>query len=123
MKINDVFDRFTSKAYSAAILSKIFHLYQHFLFPLNFQNEPPEGGCVNTASQIPANICIFIRHVILFLNIQMKLSFILLLSATCHVETCNFLTTSKIAVVISKLSEALQRHALIRFTVKVAQSF
>ena len=28
MKINDVFDRFTSKAYSAAILSKIFHLYQ-----------------------------------------------------------------------------------------------
>ena len=28
MKINDIFDRFTSKAYSAAILSKFFHLYQ-----------------------------------------------------------------------------------------------
>ena len=28
MKINDVFYRFTSKPYSAAILSKIFHLYQ-----------------------------------------------------------------------------------------------
>ena len=28
MKINDVFDLFTSKAYSAALLSKHFHLYQ-----------------------------------------------------------------------------------------------
>ena len=28
MKIYDVFDCFTSKAYSAAILSRIFHLYQ-----------------------------------------------------------------------------------------------
>ena len=28
MKINDVFDRFTSKAYSAAILNRTFHLYQ-----------------------------------------------------------------------------------------------
>ena len=28
MKINEVFDRFTSKTYSAAILSKKVHLYQ-----------------------------------------------------------------------------------------------
>ena len=29
MKINDVFNRFTSKAYSEATLSRNFHLYQH----------------------------------------------------------------------------------------------